>query len=128
MSFDVFEEEGGAAGFRFGVAVEAGLRGAVGDLGDFEKWVDFFADAAKFAVFVEDFDPVSEVVAGQGLVSDVGSFLTIERWGGRGVRGCSLAGEVIVDGGGDDERQRHRDEEAADHSDGERLEHLRAGA
>jgi hypothetical protein len=79
MSFDVFEEEGGAAGFRFGVAVEAGLRGAVGDLGDFEKWVDFFADAAKFAVFVEDFDPVSEVVAGQVGLSGVGSFLTIER-------------------------------------------------
>jgi hypothetical protein len=62
---DVFEEEGWAAGFCFGVAVEAGLRDTVGDLGDFEIGRDFFADAAELAGFIEDFDPVSEVVAGQ---------------------------------------------------------------
>ena len=66
MALDVFEQEGGAAGFRSGVAVEAGLRDSVGDLGDFEIRIDFFTDAAEFAGFVEDFDPVSEVVAGQG--------------------------------------------------------------
>jgi hypothetical protein len=66
MALDVFEKEGGAAGFGFRVAVKAGLRDAIGDLGDFEVGRDFFTDAAEFAGFVEDFDPVSEVVVGQG--------------------------------------------------------------
>jgi len=67
MALDVLEEKGRAAGFCFGVAVEAGLRDTVSDLGDFEKWVNFFTDAAEFAGFVEESDPVSEVVAGQGV-------------------------------------------------------------
>jgi hypothetical protein len=79
MALDVFEKEGGAAGFGFRVAVKAGLRDAIGDLGDFEVGRDFFTDAAEFAGFVEDFDPVSKVVAGQVGLSGVGSFLTIER-------------------------------------------------
>lgn len=37
MAFDVLEEEGGPAGFCFGVVVEAGFRDAVGNLGDFEQ-------------------------------------------------------------------------------------------
>jgi hypothetical protein len=37
MAVDVFEEEGRAAGFCFGVAIKAGLRDSVGDLGDFEQ-------------------------------------------------------------------------------------------
>jgi hypothetical protein len=74
MTLDVFEKEGGTAGFCFGVTVKAGLRDSVGDLGDFEIGRDFFTDAPEFAGFVEDFDPVSEVVAGQVGFSGVGSF------------------------------------------------------
>jgi uncharacterized protein YcfJ len=37
VGFDVFEEEGGAAGGYFGAAGEAGFRDTVGDLGDFEQ-------------------------------------------------------------------------------------------
>jgi hypothetical protein len=50
-----------------------GFRNAVGDLGDFEKGRDFLADATQFAGFVEELDPVSEVVAGQGGGSVVDS-------------------------------------------------------
>jgi len=64
MAFDVLEEKGGAAGFG---RASTGFRDAVSDLGDFEEGRDFFADAAELAGFVEEFDPVSEVVAGQGF-------------------------------------------------------------
>jgi len=37
VAFDVFEEEGWAAWFCFGVAVETGFTDAVADLGDFEQ-------------------------------------------------------------------------------------------
>jgi len=37
MAFDVFEEEGWAAGLYFGAATEAGFTDAVGDFGDFEQ-------------------------------------------------------------------------------------------
>jgi hypothetical protein len=75
-AFDVFEKERGTAGLT-GAAVK--FRDAVGDLGDFEKRGDFFADAAKFAGFIQEFDPVSEVVAGQGGAPWLDSILTIER-------------------------------------------------
>jgi hypothetical protein len=67
VALDVFEEESGTAGFYFGVTVVAGFRDAVGDLGNFEHGIDGFADAAEFAGLIEEFDPVSEVVAGQGI-------------------------------------------------------------
>jgi len=65
VAFDVFKEESRAAGFRFGSSPVPGFRDAVGDLGDFERGRDFFANAFELAGFVEDLDPVSEVVAGQ---------------------------------------------------------------
>jgi hypothetical protein len=75
MALDVFEEEGGATGFRGSGArptpqrVRAGdpeLNDAVGNFGDFEVGRDFFTNAAELAGFIEELDPVSEVVAGQG--------------------------------------------------------------
>ena len=41
--------------------------------------------------------------------------------------GVLFVGEEVVDGGGDDQRQGHGDQQAADDGDGERLEHLGAG-
>jgi len=79
MAFDVFEEEGGASWRYFGAAIEAGFADAVGDFGDFEQGGDFLADAAELAGFIEEFDPVSEVVAGQGGRSVEGFKTTIER-------------------------------------------------
>jgi hypothetical protein len=67
VTFDVFEEKGGSAGARFGGTAEAGFADAVGDFRNFEDWGDFFADAAELAGFVEEMDPVSEVVGGQGV-------------------------------------------------------------
>jgi hypothetical protein len=71
MAFDVFEQEGGAAGL---AGAATGFRNAVGDLGDFEDGGDFLADAAELARLVEELDPVSEVVARQGGGSVVCSF------------------------------------------------------
>jgi hypothetical protein len=78
-AFDVFEKKGRASRGYFGAAVEAGLADAVGDFGDFEQGGNFCADAAELAGFIEEFDPVSEVVEGQGGSSAVGFKTTIER-------------------------------------------------
>ena len=45
----------------------ADLADAVGDFGDFELGRDFFADALEFAGFFEGFDPVAQIVVGQGV-------------------------------------------------------------
>jgi hypothetical protein len=70
-TFEAFKEQCWAAGRYFGAAVEARLRDAIGNFGDFEQGRDFLADAAELAGFIEEFDPVSEVVEGQGGVSVV---------------------------------------------------------
>jgi hypothetical protein len=64
MALDVFEEESRTAGF---ARAAVGFRDAVGDLGNFEDGIDGFADAAELAGLIEEFNPVSEVVAGQGI-------------------------------------------------------------
>ena len=71
MALDVFKEQRRTAGrillFRRGSG--SGPRrssNAVGDLGDFELGRDLFADALQFAVFFEGFDPVAQIVVGQG--------------------------------------------------------------
>jgi hypothetical protein len=46
--------------------VETRFRDAVGDFGNLEQRRDFFADPAELTGFLEEFDPVSQVVAGQG--------------------------------------------------------------
>ena len=65
ISFHVLEEQRWPAGSAVRPGIESRLRNTVRDLRDFEQWIDFFADAAQFAGFIEDFDPLSEVVAGQ---------------------------------------------------------------
>ena len=42
--------------------------------------------------------------------------------------GVAAARQAVVDGGRDDQRQDHGDQQAADDGDGEGLQHLRAGA
>ncbi len=44
------------------------LLNAVGDLSDFKLGRNFFADALQFAVLFEGFDPVAQIVVGQGGV------------------------------------------------------------
>ena len=73
MAFDVFET--GAPGRRERTSlfpwqplpVRADFADAVGDLGDFELGRNFFADALEFAVLFEGFDPVAQIVVGQGF-------------------------------------------------------------
>ncbi len=43
---------------------------------------------------------------------------------GPAASGVAAAGEAVVDGWGDDERQNYRDKQSADDGDGQRLQHL----
>ena len=46
------------------------LADAIGDLGDFKLGRNFFADALEFAVLFEGFDPVAQIVVGQGIAPE----------------------------------------------------------
>ena len=63
VTFYVFKEQRRTAAFG----------DAIGDLGDLQLRRDFFADAPEFASFFECFDPVAQIVVGQG-------FAPVRRW------------------------------------------------
>lgn len=69
----------------------------------------------------EEYSPTSALSLQKGVYA---ARLSHHRRGWNSVVVAGLAAEVEVDRGSDDERENHRDQNTADHRDGERLQHL----